>query len=96
MRIAHAHGVLAVHLHDTLKVLGVPRPLQAEPLDLVTPFVARAAAPPTPLPAPRRVVHAKFGEGTVVSQEGEGDDAKLAIAFSGGVRRLQARFVKDV
>ena len=44
-----------------------------------------------------RVVHPKFGEGTVVREDGTGDDRKLEIDFgAGGVKILVARFVKRV
>jgi hypothetical protein len=47
-------------------------------------------------PVERTVEHPKFGVGRVLSQEGEGDHAKLEIAFPDAVRKLQARFVREV
>ncbi len=42
-----------------------------------------------------RVVHDKFGEGVVVTTQGEGPDAELTVAFRGaGVKRLLARYAK--
>lgn len=70
----------------------------ARSVDLSEPPVAPPPpVEPPPAPAgPRRVVHPKFGEGTVVAQEGEGDEAKLEIAFAVGTKKLQAKFVRDV
>lgn len=44
--------------------------------------------------APELVVHPKFGRGTVLRRIGEGDQAKLVIAFADGERTLLARFVQ--
>lgn len=63
-----------------------------------------AALDPSPAPAEgdegaarvERVRHPKFGVGVVKAREGRGDDAKLEVAFEGGVRRLLARFVTPV
>ncbi len=44
-----------------------------------------------------RVRHPVWGVGTVVDSEGEGDDMKLSIVFSGGVRKkVVATFVEPV
>ncbi len=44
----------------------------------------------------RRLVHAQFGPGVVVEQEGKGSQAKLTVEFSGGVRRkLLARYAEE-
>jgi DNA helicase-2/ATP-dependent DNA helicase PcrA len=41
----------------------------------------------------QRVRHAKYGEGTVVMREGEGEDAKLTVLFSRhGMKKLMERF----
>ena len=42
---------------------------------------------------PKRVRHAKFGEGDVVALEGTGDQAKLVIDFADGRKTLLRRFV---
>jgi hypothetical protein len=52
----------------------------------------KAEAPP---PA-RRFQHPKFGEGALVSKEGEGEEAKLTIAFPGGQKTLLARYVTEI
>ena len=40
-----------------------------------------------------RVVHPKFGKGTVAKIEGEGDDRKVEIAFDeGGMKRFMVKF----
>jgi hypothetical protein len=70
---------------------------RARPLDLAEPPASSTAEPPPPAPAgPRRVLHPKLGEGTVMAQEGEGDEAKLEVAFASGTKKLQAKFVRDV
>ncbi|HBE73724.1 MAG TPA: hypothetical protein DDW31_06545, partial [candidate division Zixibacteria bacterium] len=44
-----------------------------------------------------RVRHPVWGVGTVVEAEGEGDDMKLSIIFSGGMRKkVMAGFVEPV
>jgi DNA helicase-2/ATP-dependent DNA helicase PcrA len=41
----------------------------------------------------QRVRHAKYGEGTVLMREGDGDDAKLTVLFSRhGMKKLMERF----
>ncbi len=41
----------------------------------------------------QRVRHAKYGEGTVLYREGEGDDAKLTVMFNRhGMKKLMERF----
>ncbi|MGA7340474.1 MAG: UvrD-helicase domain-containing protein [Terracidiphilus sp.] len=41
----------------------------------------------------QRVRHAKYGEGTVLMREGEGDDAKLTVLFqSHGLKKLMEKF----
>jgi DNA helicase-2/ATP-dependent DNA helicase PcrA len=40
-----------------------------------------------------RVRHSKYGEGTVLMREGEGDDAKLTVMFSRfGMKKLMEKF----
>jgi tetratricopeptide (TPR) repeat protein len=48
---------------------------------------------PRPGP-PRRVRHAKFGDGVVVSIAGSGADEKLTIKFAAGTKTLLRRFVE--
>jgi DNA helicase II / ATP-dependent DNA helicase PcrA len=41
----------------------------------------------------QRVRHAKYGEGTVMMREGEGEDAKLTVVFPGyGMKKLMEKF----
>ena len=41
----------------------------------------------------QRVMHAKYGEGTVLVREGDGDDAKLTVLFARhGVKKLMEKF----
>ena len=64
----------------------LPRPAPVKPLP---------AAPPPPK-APRTgmtVKHPKYGAGTVVRREGEGDDAKITVNFPGyGIKKLIAKY----
>ncbi len=49
---------------------------------------------PPPAPPPSDVVHhAKFGEGRVLSRDGEGPTAKIEVQFTDGVRVIQQRFL---
>lgn len=55
--------------------------------------------PPTPKappPPPRRFAHAKFGEGVLETQQGDGPEAKLTIKFQSGSKVLLAKFVTEV
>jgi DNA helicase-2/ATP-dependent DNA helicase PcrA len=41
----------------------------------------------------QRVMHAKYGEGTVLQREGDGEDAKLTVLFVGhGMKKLMEKF----
>ena len=41
----------------------------------------------------QRVMHAKYGEGTVLTREGEGEDAKLTVLFARhGMKKLMEKF----
>lgn len=53
----------------------------------------KAAAPAKGVRAGSTIEHAKYGRGTVVRVEGEGDDAKLTISFPGyGLKKLIAKY----
>jgi hypothetical protein len=76
---------------DQLRVMALLRDAGAGP----------PAPPPAPPPKPAGpsagdlVKHAKFGEGTIVSVEGKGAEAKLTIDFgAAGKKVLLARFVE--
>jgi DNA helicase-2/ATP-dependent DNA helicase PcrA len=63
------------------------------------PVPAAAAPPPAPPPAPRRVRpgmsvdHPKYGTGTVVRREGEGEDAKITVNFPRyGLKKLVEKY----
>jgi DNA helicase-2/ATP-dependent DNA helicase PcrA len=56
---------------------------------------------PSPRPVPRKkpfgsgstILHPKYGRGTVLRREGEGDDAKLTVSFPGyGLKKLVEKF----
>ena len=61
-------------------------------------FARRAMAMPgakgaTGLKQGQRVRHAKYGEGTVVTREGEGEDAKVTVIFQRhGMKKLMEKF----
>jgi DNA helicase-2/ATP-dependent DNA helicase PcrA len=41
----------------------------------------------------QRVRHAKYGEGTILMREGEGEDAKLTVLFARhGMKKLMEKF----
>jgi DNA helicase-2/ATP-dependent DNA helicase PcrA len=41
----------------------------------------------------QRVSHAKYGEGTVLLREGDGEDAKLTVMFTRhGMKKLMEKF----
>ncbi len=44
----------------------------------------------------RRVLHEKFGSGTVVEADGDGPDMKLTVRFTGTLKKVLARFVTGV
>ncbi len=60
------------------------------------------ARPPMDIPTPngasgikkgQRVFHAKYGEGTVLKREGDGEDAKLTVLFANhGMKKLMEKF----
>jgi len=70
-------------------------PQRAEP---VTKTVAPTRAPVTPirkkgLRAGSTIRHPKYGLGTVLRREGEGDDAKLTVSFQGyGLKKLVEKY----
>jgi DNA helicase-2/ATP-dependent DNA helicase PcrA len=65
-------------------------------------FAVHPAAGPKPAAAVKRggtiragatVSHPKYGQGLVLRKEGEGEDAKLTVSFSGhGLKKLVARY----
>jgi DNA helicase-2/ATP-dependent DNA helicase PcrA len=68
---------------------GVSRPgsLARPAMDVAVPSGASG------LKSGQRVKHAKYGEGTVLVREGEGDDAKLTVMFPRhGLKKLMERF----
>jgi DNA helicase-2/ATP-dependent DNA helicase PcrA len=41
----------------------------------------------------QRVMHSKYGEGTVLQREGDGEDAKLTVLFAHhGMKKLMEKF----
>jgi DNA helicase II / ATP-dependent DNA helicase PcrA len=80
--------------------MGATRPAAPAP----APELKPAAAKPTAKQAPQRrsglspgatVYHSKYGRGTILRKEGDGDDAKLVISFHGfGLKKLIAKFAQ--
>jgi DNA helicase-2/ATP-dependent DNA helicase PcrA len=75
---------------------GTPRPQPAQGQPTMRPL---PAAPPRAVPkrsglrAGMTIVHPKYGRGTVLRKEGEGEDAKLTVSFPGhGLKKLIAKF----
>jgi len=76
-----------------------PKPPQQKPAPVVQMPMARPGAPPA-APVKKKktgegsiVNHAKYGRGTVVRKEGEGEDAKLTVIFPGyGMKKLIAKY----
>jgi len=57
--------------------------------------IVSAASPTAPYHAGQKVRHHRFGTGIVINCEGEGDDAKVTVAFAGqGVKVLVAGYAK--
>ncbi|HVP38066.1 MAG TPA: UvrD-helicase domain-containing protein [Candidatus Saccharimonadales bacterium] len=77
------------------------------PVGARAPLPERRRAVPRAAPAPpavgeggwwvgRELLHAQFGAGRVVEQEGQGSSAKLTVEFAGGVRRkILARYAEE-
>jgi len=84
-----------------------PSPAASKPAAPVVPISRPAPPPPAPKPKPpvfgakpktkegTTVDHPKYGRGTIVRREGEGDDAKLTVMFPGhGLRKLIAKYAQ--
>lgn len=42
-----------------------------------------------------RVIHPKYGEGTIVRREGDGDDAKITVSFNkAGIKKLVEKYAQ--
>ncbi len=75
---------------------------QAQAASAVVRDGAQGEAPKPPAPKARRgkgivvgsvIEHARYGRGTVVRREGEGDDAKLTVSFPGyGLKKLVQKY----
>jgi DNA helicase-2/ATP-dependent DNA helicase PcrA len=73
--------------------------LFGSPPQLIPPVKSRVELPKIPL-APKRpaqtgtvVEHPKYGTGTIVRREGEGDDAKIVVSFHRhGLKKLVEKY----
>ncbi len=67
----------------------LPRPAFPRPIDVEV----RAPAGAAGLKKGQRVRHGKYGEGTVLMREGDGEDAKLTVMFNRhGMKKLMEKF----
>jgi DNA helicase-2/ATP-dependent DNA helicase PcrA len=76
-----------------------PQPTLTRPPQLIPPVKSRTELPKIPL-APKRpaqtgtvVEHPKYGTGTIVRREGEGEDAKIVVSFQRhGLKKLVEKY----
>jgi DNA helicase-2/ATP-dependent DNA helicase PcrA len=65
-------------------------------MNVGAPLTKPLSPPPVPPKGPRTgttVQHPKYGTGTVVRREGEGDDAKITVNFPGvGLKKLVEKY----
>ena len=66
-------------------------PGEKEPM--VIPSVAGGRSANARRAVGKRVMHEKFGAGTVLEAEGDGPDMKLTVRFTGAIKKVLARFV---
>jgi len=73
----------------------VPPPAQIRPATAATTFrpAAQQLKKASGIRSGSTVMHPKYGKGTVVRREGDGEDAKLIVSFSGyGLKKLIEKF----
>lgn len=90
------------HISQFFKERGIqtpqmrPQPAQpkpAPPATPATPAAPKTARKPGGIRPGATILHPKYGRGTVMRKEGEGEDAKLTISFPGfGLKKLVAKF----
>jgi hypothetical protein len=71
-----------------------PAPKREIPTKMPKPEFVKPPQKAAPPPA-KHFHHPKFGDGVLVTQAGEGPDAKLTIKFESGSKTLLARFVTE-
>jgi len=65
----------------------------AAPKAVATTHLPQAASRPKPLRSGSNIIHPKYGRGTVLRREGDGDDAKLTVSFPGyGLKKLIEKY----
>jgi len=93
-------GPVAVRSSPQGSLFGPPAAAPpANPPQLISPVKSRTELPKVP-PAPKRpaqtgtvVEHPKYGTGTIVRREGEGDDAKIVVIFQRhGMKKLVEKY----
>ena len=92
----HISQFFAARGIQTPAMMPQPKPPAPPPAVKTAPVTAAAPKPVarrTGLRSGNVVVHPKYGRGTIVRKEGDGDDAKLTISFPGhGLKKLIAKF----
>jgi DNA helicase-2/ATP-dependent DNA helicase PcrA len=70
-----------------------PQPQAAKPLPAAPPPRVAATVRKKPLGPGSAIRHPKYGRGTVLRREGEGEDAKLTVSFPGyGLKKLVEKY----
>jgi DNA helicase-2/ATP-dependent DNA helicase PcrA len=76
-----------------------PPAVQSKPATPQGEVKAAAPSPPAPPAAKKKVTvggtidHPRYGRGTILRREGEGDDAKLTVSFPGyGLKKIVAKY----
>ena len=64
-----------------------------EPVPMHIPLVSSRRSAAARRAVGQRVLHEKFGAGTVLEAEGDGPDMKLTVRFTGAIKKVLARFV---
>jgi DNA helicase-2/ATP-dependent DNA helicase PcrA len=80
--------------------LPLPTPPPVQSIAKPAPLSQSGSAPSRPAPAGKRgfragamIVHPKYGRGTVLRREGDGEDAKLTVSFPGyGLKKLVEKY----
>jgi DNA helicase II / ATP-dependent DNA helicase PcrA len=71
-----------------------PRPVQFDP-SAIRPAASKPADPGGAFRRGQKVRHEQFGEGTILTMEGNGPDAKLTVYFErAGSKKFVAKYVK--
>lgn len=79
---------------DSARRTPAPAPLAAAPKPAARPAGPAGAASPKRFRAGTTIEHPKYGRGTILRREGDGEDAKLTISFPGyGLKKILEKFL---